>query len=247
MGDDIVKSPWTNDEQALWVPLRKAWRALTKCASPAGMNEGVHALVQNRPAARGRGRPRQFDPDHGVAIALDLFRAHGYDRVTLSDLTGAIGINPPSFYAAFGNKALLFIRIADRYATEWLAEVREAFEAAPTLEAALDAVVMRAAARFAWQDDTGNGWGGCLILESARNCSDAGVVAHLRKARLSVAAALYRGISRWMPEQVVSLTDHVMTLLAGLSAMGRDGVRQDRLTSVASRAVRALSGTAAQA
>lgn len=196
-------------------------------------------------AARGRGRPRQFDIQKATDAAALLFHSRGYDRVTLQDLTSAIGINPPSFYAAFGNKALLFIRIADAYSHDWLGEVRASFDEEPNLADALETIILCAARRFAWREDDGDestkqGWGGCLLLEAACNCSDVGVTAHLRKARLSIAAALYRGISRTVPERVVELTDHVMTLLVGFSAMGRDGVGPDRLVAVASRAVQSL-------
>ncbi|MFO1260776.1 MAG: TetR/AcrR family transcriptional regulator [Sphingomonadaceae bacterium] len=203
------------------------------------------AMTEEPAAPRGRGRPRQFNIDRATESCDALFRSRGYDRVTLQDLTGAIGINPPSFYAAFGNKALLFIRIADSYSNDWLGEVRRTFDEEPNLADALETIVLSAARRFAWREqetDDGHrhGWGGCLLLEAANNCSDVGVTAHLRKARLSIAAALYRGISRTAPERVVELTDHVMTLLVGFSAMGRDGVGQDRLVAVASRTVQSL-------
>lgn len=203
------------------------------------------AMTEEPAAPRGRGRPRQFNIDRATESCDALFRSRGYDRVILQDLTGAIGINPPSFYAAFGNKALLFIRIADSYSNDWLGEVRRTFDEEPNLADALETIVLSAARRFAWREqetDDGHrhGWGGCLLLEAANNCSDVGVTAHLRKARLSIAAALYRGISRTAPERVVELTDHVMTLLVGFSAMGRDGVGQDRLVAVASRTVQSL-------
>lgn len=190
---------------------------------------------------RGRGRPRQFNVDHAVIIATDLFLARGYDRVTLTDLTKAMGINPPSFYAAFGNKALLFTRIADSYAAQWREEVRSAFEEEAGLYDALETILLLSAQRFAWRESEAGHWGGCMILEAANNCSDAGIVAHLRKARLSIAAALYRGISRVAPERVVDVTDHIMMLLAGLSAIGRDGTSAQRLATVAKQATRALS------
>lgn len=198
-------------------------------------------------AARKRGRPRRFDIAGAAAIAAALFRARGYDRVTLQDLTGAIGINPPSFYGAFGSKALLFMTIADAYAAEWLSELRSAFDQGPRLADALETIVLGAGRRFAWHESESGRWGGCLILEAANNCSDPAVVAHLRKARLTIAAALYRGVARSAPDRVVAITDHMMTLLGGLSAMGRDGTSVERLTAVARQAARALSMETAEA
>ncbi|MGE4411228.1 MAG: TetR/AcrR family transcriptional regulator [Sphingomonadales bacterium] len=205
------------------------------------MNEAGHPSADAVKAARKRGRPRGFDIDRAVDAASDLFRARGYDRVTLGDLTGAMEINPPSFYAAFGSKALLFKHIADAYAADWLTALRAAFDEAPALDRALRRIILDAARRFAWREGEAGGWGGCLILEAANNCSDALVVAHIRKARLTVAAALYRGISREAPDRVVALTDHVMLLLAGLSAMARDGTGDERLAAAARQAARGLS------
>ncbi|MGD9812082.1 MAG: TetR/AcrR family transcriptional regulator [Sphingobium sp.] len=206
------------------------------------MSDGATVIGERQEqAARRRGRPRQFDVGQAEATALALFRVRGYDRVTLTDLTSAMGINPPSFYAAFGNKALLFTRIADAYSADWLAEVRGAFEEEPGLADALETVLLLSARRFAWRQGEAGSWGGCMILEAANNCSDAAIVAHLRKARLSIAAALYRGISRHAPERVVDVTDHMMMVMAGLSAIGRDGTSAERLAVVARRAARALS------
>jgi len=205
------------------------------------MIEAGQTSAEAGKAVRGRGRPRRFDIGCAIETASDLFRARGYDRVTLSDLTAAIGINPPSFYSAFGSKALLFTRIADHYCSDWLHALRGCFEEAVSLEQALQHIVADAAHRFAWRESAAGNWGGCLILEAANNCSDALVTAHIRKARLSIAATLYRGISREAPEQVVALTDHVLLLLTGLSAMARDGTERDRLAAVAGQAAKALS------
>jgi AcrR family transcriptional regulator len=52
--------------------------------------------------------------------------ATGYEGASLSDLTEAMGINPPSLYAAFGNKEELFCKALDRYVErhdEFLREV----------------------------------------------------------------------------------------------------------------------------
>ena len=47
---------------------------------------------------------------------MHVFWRKGYDATSLSDLTKAMGINPPSLYAAFGNKESLFLKVLERYA-----------------------------------------------------------------------------------------------------------------------------------
>ena len=64
------------------------------------------------------GRPREFDLDDAVDKATGLFWQHGYEGTSLSDLTTAIGISPPSFYFAFGSKERLFRQVIERYFAE---------------------------------------------------------------------------------------------------------------------------------
>ena len=61
------------------------------------------------------GRPREFDPDEALETAMQLFWEHGFDGVSISDLTDAIGINRRSLYAAFGSKEELFAKAVQRY------------------------------------------------------------------------------------------------------------------------------------
>jgi AcrR family transcriptional regulator len=61
------------------------------------------------------GRPRSFDMDQALERALDVFWRKGYEGASICDLTAAMGINPPSLYAAFCNKEGLFRKALDRY------------------------------------------------------------------------------------------------------------------------------------
>ena len=64
---------------------------------------------------RTRGRPRNFDKDDALKIALDLFRKKGFDNTSIGDLTEALQVNKPSLYAAYGNKEELFSEILKAY------------------------------------------------------------------------------------------------------------------------------------
>jgi TetR/AcrR family transcriptional repressor for divergent bdcA len=149
-----------------------------------------------------------------------------------------MGINPPSFYAAFGNKAQLFAQILDNYTDNWVGQVRAAFALHRPVAQCLADIARLAAHNYAaikLHDTiyTPQRRGGCLILEAGLNCSDPQVAEHIRKARMALATAIYRGVSRTEPERAATLTDQMMTLLAGLSAMARDGTGLERLLAIA--------------
>jgi AcrR family transcriptional regulator len=62
-----------------------------------------------------RGRPRTFDTDQALDRAIPVFWAKGYEGTVVDDLTEVMGINPSSFYAAFGNKGNAYLKTLDRY------------------------------------------------------------------------------------------------------------------------------------
>ncbi|GLS46274.1 TetR/AcrR family transcriptional regulator [Methylobacterium brachythecii] len=62
------------------------------------------------------GRPRSFCTDKALDEAMEVFWRHGYDGSSLAMLTKAMGIKPPSLYAAFGSKEGLLKAALDRYA-----------------------------------------------------------------------------------------------------------------------------------
>ncbi|MGY4289908.1 AcrR family transcriptional regulator [Bradyrhizobium sp. LM2.7] len=74
----------------------------------------------------GMGRPREFDAETALDQAMEVFWRHGYEGATIAQLTDAMGINPPSLYACFGNKEGLLKAALDRYTKlrgVWMDEV----------------------------------------------------------------------------------------------------------------------------
>src|ERR1700736_4704185 len=61
------------------------------------------------------GRPREFEVDKALDLALQVFWRKGYEGASMADLTEAMGITRPSLYAAFGNKEELFHKALDLY------------------------------------------------------------------------------------------------------------------------------------
>ena len=64
---------------------------------------------------RGRGRPRQFDDEQALDLALRLFWRHGYEGTPISTLAQAMALTVASVYNAFGNKESLFMKAVDHY------------------------------------------------------------------------------------------------------------------------------------
>src|SRR6266581_4661551 len=114
------------------------------------------------------GRPRAFDADAALDEAMEVFWRHGYEGATIAQLTEAMGINPPSLYAAFGNKEGLFRKVVDRY-VERHAGFWEVASAAPTARAMIEHL-LHASVDFVTDESNPRG---CLFVRGPMACSEA--------------------------------------------------------------------------
>ena len=62
-----------------------------------------------------RGRPRLFDVEQALDLAIIVFREKGYYNASISDLSEGMKISSGSIYKAFQDKKNLFIKSFDRY------------------------------------------------------------------------------------------------------------------------------------
>lgn len=113
-----------------------------------------------------RGRPRSFDRDLALQRAMEVFWTRGYEGAQLADLTAAMGINPPSFYAAFGSKETAFREAVDLYVASldatWRCALSEGQSARASIRAMLEGSVDRVL--------SAPGAPGCLIAFGVINC-----------------------------------------------------------------------------
>jgi TetR/AcrR family transcriptional repressor for divergent bdcA len=184
---------------------------------------------------RPRGRPRRFDPDDAVATAQQLFHARGYDAVSVADITETLGINPPSFYAAFGSKAGLYRRVLERYNGGNAIPLASLLRADRPVAECLAAVLKEAARHYAADTDAA----GCLVLEGVR-CNDLAAREAARAYNLAAEGVIRDYVTARYPEEAERLTDFVSTTMSGLSAKARNGHSLDQLLATARLAGLAL-------
>lgn len=174
--------------------------------------------------SRTPGRPRQFDPDKAVEIAQDLFHSKGFDAVSVGDLTKAFGINPPSFYAAFGSKFGLYKLVLERYASNGAIAVQALLRNDRPVDECLSNVLAEVARRYAADPDAT----GCLVLEGV-HCDDDNARALACNLHAVAEKMIHSYIAEHYPEEADRLTDFMGTMMSGLSARSRQGVTPERL------------------
>jgi TetR/AcrR family transcriptional repressor for divergent bdcA len=190
------------------------------------------SINENR---RQRGRPRGFALKAAIETGQNLFHEHGYENVSVAALTEAIGITPPSFYAAFGSKAAFFKETLRLYpATVVPLDLYLTPGAAPAT--ALGDMLRAAARAYAAHPQRR----GCLILEHAKvGIADWGVAAAQIAAenRDKVRAFLAEAHS----DAADQVADYIAASMLGLSAAAREGWSEVRLIAIAETAAGALT------
>jgi AcrR family transcriptional regulator len=189
-----------------------------------------------------RGRPRSFDRDKALERAMHVFWRQGYEGTSVSDLTHAMGINPPSLYAAFGDKERLYLEALGRYQKRRLESMAKWFEEEPTAKAAVRRLLTEAARELA---RSGAPRGSMLVL-SATQCSAESLQPELAERRASVRAILEERIERGVREAELprgtdsaALVDFYSAVFQGMSLQARGGATRKRLLAIAETAMRA--------
>ncbi|RDE07655.1 TetR/AcrR family transcriptional regulator [Pelagibacterium lacus] len=191
-----------------------------------------------------RGRPRSFDRDDALARVMEVFWAKGYEGAQLNDLVAAIGITPPSFYAAFGSKEAAFHEAVDLYLATVGAGPRRALEEAATARQGV-----RASLEESINVALSSKSGGCFLILGVVNClpENQAARAHLLAARQKTVVMLRERLERGVHEgdlapdtDVECLADFYNGIMQAISFQARDGAAREQLAALIEPAMSAL-------
>jgi AcrR family transcriptional regulator len=178
------------------------------------------------------GRPRSFDRDAALAAAVEQFWRTGYEETSVAVLTSAMGVTPPSLYAAFGDKSRLFEEASALYFRRSIEAVDRA-AALPTAHEAIGQML----------DDTAHAHTdaatppGCLMLTEPRLEAQREVLRQRLKDRLDQGV---RNHDLAPTANTGHLASFLVAVMRGMSGCARDGGTTEDLLGIAATAMAAL-------
>ena len=189
-------------------------------------------------------RPRTFDPNDVLLIARDHFWRMGYQSTSLDDIAAETGLTKPSLYAAFGNKASLFLKVLDHYHDQLITRSAIILSEAPSAREAIDAWLTSLVPKCSGE----KGRRGCLSVNTLtdRGLNDDAVAKSIAEfnarlenlilARLTADRAQFS--SGFDPTAATRL---IMAVYLGLLAMAKQAPSAERVKSVIGQVARLLT------
>lgn len=113
--------------------------------------------------APSRGRPREFELEDALRLAIEVFRQRGYTATSIVDLMEGMHLSRGSFYKAFHDKKTLFAAAYDLYAAEGKERLAVTARTGGTGRERIKAVLELYAELSASPD----GQRGCLVVATA--------------------------------------------------------------------------------
>ncbi len=179
-------------------------------------------------AKRSAGRPRVFDRERALTIAMDLFWRHGYEGTSTAQLTAAMGIVAPSLYAAFGSKDQLYLETLAHYQKQHTSYFSAALTAATPAKEAIVTLLNGAALQFT---SIGHAAGCMVSTANIHSATDNAAIAEAtRNARLTAQTAIRKRLELAIDAgELAAQTDasalaaYIAMAIQGMAVQAHDG------------------------
>lgn len=210
------------------------WDCLVYNKDVSGSKKAIDRLP--KPSVK-RGRPREFDREEKLRVAMQVFWRLGYEATSMADLRAALSITQASLYAAYGSKEALFREAVDLYRRTDGDTTSRALASDRPVRDAVHAVLQDAVNAFTKPGAPG----GCLVVLGTTNCSveNKSVQDYLVSLRLETAKDILLRLKRARRDgeikasaPVDAVAAYYTTVLHGLSIQARDGASRKVLTRV---------------
>jgi AcrR family transcriptional regulator len=208
---------------------------------------------KSEPEAPRRGRPRAYDPEAALKQATDTFWRAGYSGTSLDSIAAATGMNPPSLYAAFGNKRAIYLEALAHYWDLSLAATRAALaEDRPLSESLMLAYDAALSIYFSGKGSAR----GCFVIGTAvtESAEDAAirnnVAAGLRMLDADFEARFRAAQEKGELKQdadPAALAELASATMHSIAIRARAGVRRPELREIARKAVSVMCGCRVEA
>lgn len=181
-----------------------------------------------------RGRPRAFDRRHVLEQAMNVFWSRGYEGASLTALTQAMEINPPSLYAAFKNKEGLFREALEHYLTHHGAYRYHVLAEAPTACEGVELLLKETVTRFYSRYPSR----GCLVVLAALSGTPESQLiqdelsAQRRETHRLIETRISQGLLDGdvpVGTSVETLSGFYTTVMFGLSVQAKDQVPYEQM------------------
>ena len=175
-------------------------------------------------------RPKEFDPEHALAKAMNLFWRLGYENTSMEALMKEMGIARQSLYDTFGDKRALYLKAMAHYRDQTNGQMKKMLNEISSVRDGFARLLYGLAAETREQHERG-----CLLLSAnlQRDPKDAVVRDFLRDNQARVEAIFVQALLRAQKhgelppkDDPAALARFFVVTIQGMRAMAR--LKSDR-------------------
>lgn len=189
-------------------------------------------------------RPKEFDRDHALQSAINVFCNQGYEGTSTDDLLQAMRISRQSLYDTFGDKRQLYLEALQQYVANGIAEQIRALNSGTSVLSGLEAALLTFASKSG-----ATGSPGCMGVGAICEfgVSDRDVTAMIATADKTLQSSLERRFREAKASGEInsevdprSAAHFFKATFVGIKIAARGGASVTTLREIAQMAIRSL-------